>query len=185
MGEMTAREVLKLVLDEETISLDKAPRSIDGFEQLLEKMDKLCDAITQGKSNGHDYAKAGDKTSVDGGHDHTLLEGGKTSMDGEPLHSHDWSPDQEKTSTDAGHNHCAKDDYDANGEYMMALTENMQGLRALMERPAEHPENSDMQKLLTTIAKNTMRRQRAWEFDIQRDRRTGFTEKIIARPVGD
>ncbi len=189
--EIKARELLTLLLDDEEYNSNRGPRSIVGFEDLLEKLDRICDAITK-KGNGHDemaYPKAGDKTSTDADHNHTLLEGGKTSVDGEPAHDHDWSPDQEKTSTDAGHNHCAKaedDDYDSNGEYMMALTENMQGLRALMERePAEHPENSEMQKLLTMIAKNTMRRQRSWEFDIQRDRRTGFTEKIIARPVGE
>lgn len=134
MAEMTAREVLKLVLDDETINLDNQPRSIDGFDQLLEKLDRLCDAITSRRENGEDY------------------EGGE-----------------------GGHS-----------EEMVALVENLQALRVIMERePAELPDNSDMQTLLHTIAKNTMRRQRPWEFDIQRDRRTGFTEKIIARPVGE
>lgn len=131
MPEMTAREVLKLVLDDETINVEDSSRSIKGFDALLEKMDKLCDAITQRESNGEGY---------EGGH----------------------------------------------SEEMQALVANLEAMRALMDKPAvEMPDNSDMQTLLSTIAKNTMRRQRPWEFDVQRDRRTGFTEKIIARPIGD
>lgn len=133
MAEMTAREVLKLVLDEEKIQVDDTARSITGFDQLLEKLDRLCDAITSRRENGEDY-------------------------DGEGGHS----------------------------DEMKALVANLEALRAVMERPAvELPDNSDLQQLLGTIAKNTMRRQRPWEFDVQRDRRTGFTEKIIARPIGD
>jgi len=131
MPEMTAREVLKLVLDDETINVEDSSRSIAGFDTLLDKMDKLCDAITQRESSGEGY---------EGGH----------------------------------------------SDEMKALVANLEALRAVMERPAvELPDNSDLQSLLSTIAKNTMRRQRPWEFDVQRDRRTGFTEKIIARPIGD
>jgi hypothetical protein len=129
--EITARELLKLVLDDEEFNSGKGPRSIVGFDSLLEKMDKLCDAITQRESNGEGY---------EGGH----------------------------------------------SEEMKALVANLEAIKELLDKPAvELPDNSDMQTLLSTIAKNTMRRQRPWEFDIQRDRRTGFTEKIIARPVGE
>jgi len=136
MAEMTAREVLKLVLDDETIPLDKAPRSIDGFDQLLEKMDRLCDAITH-RNNG------------------------EGSMEGEEY------------GDNASHT-----------ELMTALTENIQALREIAHTHPEPTQNDEMQKLLHMIAKNTMRRERSWEFDIQRDRRTGFTDKIIAKPVG-
>lgn len=129
--DITARELLKLVLDDEEFNSGRGPRTIVGFEELLGKMDKLCDAITQRESNG----EGGDDT------DNALL---------------------------------------------AALVENTAAFRAVLEKePAELPDNSDMQQLLSTIAKNTMRRQRPWEFDVQRDRRTGFTEKIIARPIGD
>jgi len=134
MPEMTAREVLKLVLDDETLNVEDSTRSIAGFDTLLDKMDKLCDAITSRGGNGEDY------------------EGGE-----------------------GGHS-----------EEMKALVANLQAMKELLDKPAvELPDNSDMQQLLGTIAKNTMRRQRPWEFDVQRDRRTGFTEKIIARPIGD
>jgi hypothetical protein len=53
--EITARELLKLVLDDEEFNSGKGPRSIVGFDSLLEKMDKLCDAITQRESNGEGY----------------------------------------------------------------------------------------------------------------------------------
>lgn len=132
--ELTARDVLKLVLDDEKLPIDATPRSIDGFDQLLEKLDKLCEAITQGHENGEGYEN------------------------GEGVHSAE----------------------------MQALVANLAAIRELLDKPAvELPDNSDLQTLLSTIAKNTMRRQRPWEFDIQRDRRTGFTEKIIARPIGD
>jgi len=131
--EIKARELLTLLLDDEEYNSNRGPRSIVGFDALLEKMDKLCDAITQ-------------RESVDGGG------GGDNAL-------------------------------------LAALVENTTALREVLEReppePAELPDNSDMQQLLGTIAKNTMRRQRPWEFDVQRDRRTGFTEKIIARPIGD
>lgn len=133
--EIKARELLTLLLDDEEFNSSRGPRSIVGFEELLEKMDKLCDAITHnGSRTGEGYG-----------------------------------------------------DNNLHGEQMAALIENVQALRAVMERPPpEAPEQSDeMRSLLTMIAKNTMRKQRAWEFDIQRDRRTGFTDKIIARPVGD
>lgn len=137
--EIKARELLTLLLDDEEFNSSRGPRSIVGFDELLEKMDKLCDAITHNSS----------RTDPNGEY-----EGG---------------------------------DMGQHTEQMDALIENMQALRALMERPpAEAPEQSDeMRTLLTMIAKNTMRRERSWEFDIQRDRRTGFTEKIVARPMGD
>lgn len=133
--EIKARELLTLLLDDEEYNSNRGPRSIVGFEELLEKMDKLCDAITQREGGGG-----------------TVLEGGG-----------------------------------ADPELLAALVENMVGLRAVLERepPAAPQQSEEMQTLLTQIAKNTMRRQRAWEFDVQRDRRTGFTEKIIARPVGE
>ena len=137
--EIKARELLTLLLDDEEFNNSNGPRSIVGFEELLEKMDKLCDAITQNSA----------RTGGDGEY-----EGG---------------------------------DMGQHGEQMAALIENMQALRAVVERPPPAaPEQSDETRtLLTMIAKNTMRKQRAWEFDVQRDRRTGFTEKIIARPVGE
>lgn len=136
-GEMTAREVLKLVLDDETIPFDKAPRSIDGFDQLLEKMDRLCDAIT---------------------------------------HKHNAEPGEDGYS--AG-------DMGSHGELMTALTENIQALREIAHTHPEPAPNDETQALLTMIAKNTMRRSSSWEFDVQRDRRTGFTDKIIAKRMGE
>lgn len=137
--EIKARELLTLLLDDEEFNSNRGPRSIVGFEELLEKMDKLCDAIT------HNGSRTGDNGEYEGG------------------------------------------DMGQHGEQMAALIENMQALRALMERPSPAPpeQSDETRSLLTMIAKNTMRKQRAWEFDIQRDRRTGFTDKIIARPVGD
>jgi len=140
MGEMTAREVLKLVLDEEKIQLDDSARSINGFDQLLEKMDKLCDAITQ-RGNGSD-----------------VIEG-----------------EYEEVSGDGG-GHSAE---------MRSLSENLQALRAIMERSPDAPDNTEMRTLLATIARNTMTRRTPWEFTVERDKRTGFTSKIIARPMGD
>lgn len=136
--EIKARELLTLLLDDEEFNNSNGPRSIVGFDELLEKMDKLCDAITRNHA----------RTDPDGDGEH---EGG-------------------------GLHH----------ELMAALTENIQALRDIAHTHPEPAEpNDEAQKLLTMIAKNTMRKQRAWEFDIQRDRRTGFTEKITARPVGE
>ena len=129
---MSARDVLALVLNDETVDLqDAVPRYIQGFDQLVAKIDKLADALL---ARGEGYENG------EGGH----------------------------------------------SEEMQALVANLQAIKELLDKPAlELPDNSDMQTLLSTIAKNTMRRQRPWEFDIQRDRRTGFTDKIIARPIGD
>lgn len=140
--EIKARELLTLLLDDEEYNSSRGPRSIVGFDELLEKMDKLCDAITQNVSR------------TDGGGEY---EGG-----------------------DSQH-----------GEVMMAMNENLVAMRELIQNhilsaESKAPEQSEETRtLLTAIAKNTMRKQRAWEFDIQRDRRTGFTEKITARPVGE
>jgi hypothetical protein len=138
--EIKARELLTLLLDDEEYNSNRGPRSIVGFEELLEKMDKLCDAITQGKANGEGAGE---------------YEGG-----GEGGHS----------------------------EEMRALVENLTAMRELIGQQTGGPppaHSEETRTLLTTIAKNTMRRERSWEFDIQRDRRTGFTEKIIAKPVGE
>ena len=135
MPELSAREVLKLVLGDETIDLqDAVPRYIKGFDDLLAKLDNLTAAILARHEGGEGYENG------EGGH----------------------------------------------SEEMQALVANLQAIKELLDKPAvELPDNSDMQQLLGTIARNTMRRQRPWEFDIQRDRRTGFTEKIIARPIGE
>ena len=136
--EIKARELLTLLLDDEEFNSSRGPRTIAGFDELLEKMDKLCDAIT---------------------HNHPRTDG---EYDGEG-------------------------DSSLHNELMAAMTENIQALREIAHtHPDPMPEQSDeTHSLLTMIAKNTMRKQRAWEFDVQRDRRTGFTEKIIARPVGE
>lgn len=134
---ITARELLKLVLDDEEFASGKGPRTIVGFDALLEKMDKMCDAITQRRSEGD-----GEGYEDDGQH----------------------------------------------AEVMAAMNENLTAMRELLEKDTGGPppaQSKETQTLLTTIAKNTMRRQRSWEFDVQRDRRTGFTEKIIAKPVGE
>ncbi len=137
--EIKARELLTLLLDDEEFNSSRGPRTIAGFDELLEKMDKLCDAIT------HNSAR--------------------TDPDGE-------------YEGDAGlHN-----------QLMAAMTENIEALRAIAHThpdPMPTEQSDETRTLLTMIAKNTMRKQRAWEFDVQRDRRTGFTEKIIARPVGE
>ena len=137
--EIKARELLTLLLDDEEFNSSSGPRTIAGIDELLEKMDKLCDAIT------HRSARTEGNGEYEGG------------------------------------------DMGQHSEQMNALIENMQALRAVLERepPAPAEQSEETRSLLTVIAKNTMRQERSWEFDIQRDRRTGFTEKIIARPVGN
>jgi hypothetical protein len=139
-----------------------------------------------------DYPMAGEKTSMDAGHDHTLLADGNTSEDGDPIHRHSWKKNGEYTSEDAGHRHMLyekKDDDDGMyGEMMGCMSENLTAMREMLGKQTGGPppvQSEETRTLLTMIAKNTMRKQRAWEFDIQRDRRTGFTEKIIAKPVGE
>lgn len=138
--EIKARELLTLLLDDEDYNSNRGPRTIVGFDQLLEKMDKLCDAITQR-----------DKGEV---------------IDGE----------YEEVGGDGdGGGHSAE---------MVALSENLQALRAIMERSSDTPDNAEQRTLLATIAKNTMRGRVPWEFTVERDKRTGFTSKIIAKPMG-
>lgn len=139
-GEIKARELLTLLLDDEEFNSSRGPRTIVGFDQLLEKMDKLCDAITQ-RGNGE-------------------------VIDGEY---------EEVGGDDGGGGHSAE---------MVALSENLQALRAIMERSSDTPDNTEQRTLLATIAKNTMRGRVPWEFTVERDKRTGFTSKIIAKPMG-
>lgn len=49
------------------------------------------------------FADAGDKTSYDNGHSHTLLGDGTTSEDQD--HKHTWSSDSDRTSYDNNHDH--------------------------------------------------------------------------------
>ncbi len=132
MAKMSAKDVLALILNDETIDLqDAVPRYISGFDQLIAKIDKLSDALLAQQVRAMEY----------------------------------------------------DDDDDDRGEMMGTLTENLTALRQLIEREPEMPDDSETHTLLTTIAKNTMRRAGQWEFDVQRNSRTGFIEKIVATPL--
>lgn len=157
-----ARELLTLLLDDEEFNANQGPRRIVGFDHLLAKMDKLADAITH--SHDNDGKKDEDGQLVE------LMKSLTANVEAlrEIAHTH---PDPAPSEHSEG--------------LMVAMTENIKILRNIAERPVDTVQHSDeVSPLLTVIAKNTMRTRVPWEFTVKRNQ-AGFTEKIIARPMGN